>query len=298
MKPGRNAPRRATTAKSEQPLDGALPRLSVIITVRNEEKLLGHLLDSLAPQRHLAQVIVVDAMSADRTAEVARRHGASLPGFQLLRQSCRRGEGRNLGAAVATGDLLCFIDGDCIANAFWTERLVAAHAAAGSGAPTIVAGATRLVGFWAFTKLSRVELAFQGQDTSWPSCNLLYPKALFDELGGFDGRFVTAEDIDLNYRAAAAGARIVHAEDAIVYAQARDSITGFLRQAYWNGYGRKQLTLKHGKLWAQYSLGRMLRTNGASFWGLLRMAWGFFGYMAARRRKGLPSSLGATGGQS
>jgi hypothetical protein len=90
----------------------------------------------------------------------------------------------------------------------------------------------------------------------------------------------------------------VHAPDALVYAQARDSITGFLRQAYWNGYGRKQLTLKHGKLWAQYSLRRMLRTNGASFWGFLRMGWGFFGYMAARRRKGMPASLAATGGKS
>ena len=253
-----------------------------MVTVRNEAKHLRHLLDSLAPQRHLAQVIVVDAMSTDGTAAIAESYKGRLPGMVVVRQACRRGEGRNIGARLATGDLLAFIDGDCIANPFWLERLVQGWA---GQEDRVVAGSTQYVGFWAFTKLNRVELSRNGQDTSWPSCNLAYPRGLFERLGGFDGAFVTAEDIDLNYRAVAAGARIVHVPEAIVYAQARDSITGFLRQAYWNGYGRKQLTAKHGRLWHQYSLGRLLRINGASFWGVLRMAWGFLGYMAARTRR-------------
>lgn len=257
-----------------------MPEVSVVVTVRNEEKHLRHLLDSLAPQKHLREVIVVDAMSTDRTPEILAAYAGLVPGLKVIRKACGRGEGRNLGAAAASGPLLAFTDGDCIANAFWTQRLVAAW----DGKPDrIVAGGTRMLGFWAFTKLHRVELSVAGQDTSWPSCNLAYPKALFDRLGGFDTSFVTAEDIDLNFRAASSGAAIVHADDALVYAQARDSITGFLRQAYWNGYGRKQLTRKHGRLWSSYKLRDMLRLQGASFWGLLRMGWGFLGYMRARR---------------
>lgn len=257
----------------------AEPRVSVILTVRNEEGNLAHLLDSLVPQQHLHEVIVVDAASTDRTAGIARSYADRLPRLQVLVRPCRRGEGRNLGALQATGDLLAFIDGDCIANSFWLANLVKAWE---GEARRVVAGRTILTGYWAFTKLHRVELPNRGQDTTWPSCNLAYPRALFQSLGGFDERFVTAEDIDLNFRATEAGARIVHAPDAIVYARARDSIGGFLRQAYWNGYGRKQLTKKHGRLWSQYSFGDLAKRQGASMWGLMRAGTGMLGYLDAK----------------
>ncbi len=262
------------------------PRVSVILTVRNEEGNLGHLLDSLVPQQHLHEVILVDAASTDRTVAIAESYRGRLPNLRIVSRPCRRGEGRNLGARQATGDLLAFIDGDCIANSFWLERLVQAQ---GGGLDVVVAGRTILTGYWAFTKLHRVELPHKGQDTTWPSCNLAYPRALFDRIGGFDPRFVTAEDIDLNFRAVEAGARIVAAPEAIVYARARDSVSGFLRQAYWNGYGRKQLTARHGRLWHQYSFRDLARRQGASFWGLLRAAAGMIGYLDAKRGRRPPA---------
>ncbi len=252
--------------------------VSVVVTVRNESRHIRHLLDSLMRQAHLREVILVDAMSTDNTVERARSFEGLLP-LRIIQQPCSRGEGRNIGAAAATGDLLAFIDGDCIANANWTQRLWDAWQ---SDPRRVVAGRTDVIGFWAFTRLHRVELPHKGQDTTWPSCNLAYPRALFEELGRFDARFVTAEDIDLNYRAVAAGAAIIHAKDAIVYARARESVSSFLRQAYWNGFGRKQLTRKHGRLWHQYKLHEMLRLQGGSVWGLLRAGFGFLGYLSAK----------------
>lgn len=254
-----------------------MSKVSIVITVRNEARHIRHLLDSLVPQQSVREVILVDAMSTDGTADIAQEYQARLP-LRIVRQACRRGEGRNIGAALATGDLLVFTDGDCIANPFWTQRLLEAWAA---GPTRVVAGTTVLTGFWAFTRLDRVELPHQGQDTTWPSCNLAYPRALFERLGGFDAQFVTAEDIDLNFRAVRQGAKIVHAGDAIVYARARDSASAFLGQAYWNGYGRKQLTRKHGSLWKDYRLGRMARIPGG-FWGALRLGAGLCGYVAAK----------------
>lgn len=251
--------------------------VSVIVTVYNEAKHIRHLLDSLVHQEHLKEVIIVDAGSTDRTVEIARRYEGQMP-MHIIVEPCSRGAGRNIGANHATGDLLAFTDGDCIANANWLRAMVAAC----GDDETIVAGHTQTIGFWAFTKLHRVELPHRGQDTTWPSCNLAYPRRLFQRLLGFDTKLVTAEDIDLNYRAVETGARIVHAKDAIVYARARDSITGFLRQAYWNGFGRKQLTQKHGGLWHQYKLRDMVRLQGGSFWGILRMGFGFLGYIDAK----------------
>lgn len=253
--------------------------MSVVLTTRNEGKNLRHLLDSLVHQENLREVILVDSASEDDSVAVAETYRSRFPKLTILVQKCTRGEGRNLGAREATGDLLAFIDGDCIANSFWLRRLTRAW---GGDPMRIVAGQTILTGYWAFTKLHRVELPHLGQDTTWPACNLAYPRALFERLGGFDPQFITAEDIDLNLRAIEAGATILPVPDAIVYARARDSVTGFLRQAYWNGYGRKQLTRKHGGLWGQYKFGTLAKRQGASFWGTFRMGFGMLGYIDAK----------------
>jgi glycosyltransferase involved in cell wall biosynthesis len=260
-------------------------KVSVVLTTLNEGKNLRHLLDSLVHQENLHEVVLVDAGSDDDTVAVAESYRSRFPRLTILHQPSRRGEGRNAGARRATGDLLAFIDGDCIANAFWLRRLSRAW---GGESLRVVAGKTELTGYWAFTKMHRVELPHRGQDTTWPSCNLAYPRGLFERLGGFDPTFVTAEDIDLNLRAVEAGAKIVHDPDAIVYAKARDSITGFLRQAYWNGYGRKQLTSKHGKLWSQYSFRQMTKTLGG-VWGTMRMLVGMVGYLDAKLGRKAPS---------
>lgn len=255
------------------------PKISVVVTVLNEAKHLRDLLESLVVQEGPYEVLVVDAGSRDGTVEIARRFEQEFPGFRLLVHPGSRGESRNAGVAASTGDYVAFIDGDCIANAFWLKTLRKQ-----AGPDRIVAGRTLQIGYWAFERLERVELRRRGFDITFPSCNLLYPREAFLRLGGFDARFVTAEDIDLNFRAVEEGLGIVHAEDAMVYHRARDSVSGFLRQAYWNGYGRKQLTLKHGRLWHEYSFRRML-SGQLSVWGMARMMGAVMGYVACRLRE-------------
>lgn len=252
--------------------------VSVVVTVRNEAENLPRLLESLVQQSSLREVVIVDAMSTDGSADVANAWRGRLP-TTVIRQACGRGEGRNIGVAAARGGLVAFTDGDCVAHPQWTSRLAATWAGDNG---RVVAGRTVLTGYAPFTRLHRVELPHRGQDTTWPSCNLAYPKALLEQLGGFDAGFVTAEDIDLNYRAVSAGAKIVHDAQAIVYARARQSFGGFLRQAYWNGYGRKQLTRKHGRLWKDYSFRSLATFQGGSPFAILRMGAGLVGYLDAK----------------
>ena len=111
--PGISLGRRLRTppARGEQDRE---TRVSVIIPARNEEHNLPRLLDSLAaqPVRPL-EIIVVDDSSTDRTANIARRHGARvltsapLPeGWRGKTWACQQG------AAAAKGDLLLFLDAD------------------------------------------------------------------------------------------------------------------------------------------------------------------------------------------
>jgi glycosyltransferase involved in cell wall biosynthesis len=264
------------SADLDDPPPEAPGLLSVVVTVKNEVRHISDLLDSLLVQEEPWEVLVVDAESTDGTREIVQGYADENKGVRLITHAGTRGESRNVGVERARGDAVAFIDGDCIANPFWLARLRRALADA-----DVASGRTIEIGYWAFENLHRVELVIEGVDVTYPSCNLAYTVEAFEEAGGFDDWFHTAEDIDLNYRAVEAGLTFAQAEDAVVYHRARDSISGFLNQAYWNGYGRKQLTLKHGSLWSDYSFGRMIRSQ-ASFWGLVRLAAASFGYMACK----------------
>src|SRR5205085_1449093 len=49
------------------------------------------------------------------------------------------------------------------------------------------------------------------------TCNILYPRALLERLGGFDEAFTAGDDTDLALRARDAGAEIAGTDDAVVY---------------------------------------------------------------------------------
>jgi glycosyltransferase involved in cell wall biosynthesis len=272
-----SGPAAEQTGSSDEPT----LEISVVTTVLNERKGIRDLLDSLVLQRPAHEVVVVDAGSRDGTWEILQAYAARFPHVRPVRYPGTRGAGRNLGVRLARAPRVAFIDGDCIANTFWLEALLAVF---DKGAD-VVAGRTIYMGYWAFTNLHRVELPHKQQDTTWPSCNLAYDRQVFLDVGGFDERLITAEDIDLNYRTIDAGRRLVPATNAVVYARARDSVGGFLKQAYWNGYGRKQLTLKHGRLWGEYRFTDMLRAQ-SNLWGFIRLAWAMMGYIACKFKAG------------
>jgi glycosyltransferase involved in cell wall biosynthesis len=257
---------------------------SVVVTVRNEARHIRDLLDSLVVQEAPFEVLIVDADSTDGTRDLVRKYVEKYPFVRLFEHGGTRAASRNRGVAESKGDIIAFIDGDCIANPFWLHEL--RRSLEGSD---VAAGRTIQIGYWAFEALNRVELEHGGYDVTYPSCNLAYWKETFHQAGGFDGWFHTAEDIDLNYRAVDVGAKLAYNEDAIVYHRARDTVTKFLKQAYWNGYGRKQLTLKHGNLWGQYSFGRMIKSQ-ASFWGLLRLGTASLGYIVAKLKEKRPTA--------
>ena len=247
--------------------------VSVITTVRNEARNIAALLDSLVVQEPPFEIIVVDSYSEDATRDIVRRYEQRYDFIHLYIQGGTRGAGRNFGVRKAKGVVVAFIDGDAIVNPFWLKELR-------EGLPhaDIVAGRTIQIGYRPFEELERVELIVAGTDVTHPSSNLAYQKGVLDEIGGFDEWFVTAEDIDLNIRAVRAGHTIVFRAGAIVYHRTRASVYDFLRQAFWNGAGRKQLTLKHGALWSRYRPGQMLRQK-TSFWSLLRLSSALLGYV-------------------
>ncbi|HXZ12803.1 MAG TPA: glycosyltransferase family 2 protein [Candidatus Sulfotelmatobacter sp.] len=92
--------------------------ISAIIPARNEEASITRAVESVAAQPEIAEVIVVDDQSSDRTGEILRGLASRIPKLRVLET---RGlptgwTGKNyavsLGAAAAQGEWLLFTDAD------------------------------------------------------------------------------------------------------------------------------------------------------------------------------------------
>ncbi|MGQ0534590.1 MAG: glycosyltransferase [Methanobacteriota archaeon] len=249
--------------------------ISVVTTTKNEEKNIRVLLDSLVAQDGPHEVIVVDSASSDRTPQIVREYEARYPGIvRLVEKPGKRPYSMDQGVQVAKGDAVAFIGGDDRAAPGWIaglRRALRVH--------DVVAGRIEDEGNPKFAALDRVELTFRGFDVSFPGTNTAYRTEAYRAVGGLDPWFVTAEDIDLNLRVVMQGYKIGHTEDAVVYRRAREGLKPFFMQAFWNGYGRKQLTLKHGRLWSKYSIPAIARTQMTSAFGLLRLFSAGLGYL-------------------
>lgn len=82
------------------------PRVTVVVPTRDEEGLIGEIVDAVRP--HGDEVLVVDGHSTDRTREIAAAHGARV----ILDHGKGKGEALRLALAEATGDVVVFIDAD------------------------------------------------------------------------------------------------------------------------------------------------------------------------------------------
>ena len=251
--------------------------VSIVLKVRNEEDNISDALDSLVVQEAPVEIIIVDGFSTDRTQEIVKEYAARYPFVHLYSAGCTRGDSLNFGLQQAKADIIALTDGDCIANPNWIKEIRRCIVEMGVD---MVAGRSINIGLNAWEKLDRVELYNKGFDCTWPGCNLAFRRKVFETVGGVDPWFVTAEDIDFNLRATDAGYNLVHNPRAIVYNRTRGTFYGFCHQAFWNGAGRKQLTMKHGVLWERYDPLRMFRQR-MTFWAMVRLgfAWlGYFGY--------------------
>jgi mycofactocin system glycosyltransferase len=101
------------------PAGPAAPEVTVIIPVRDRLDMLDRCLAAVGRDQ---PVIVVDDASRDpaAVARVTARHGA-----KLIRRDLNGGPGaaRNTGLAVATSELVAFVDSDCEPSPDWIGRL-------------------------------------------------------------------------------------------------------------------------------------------------------------------------------
>jgi len=198
--------------------------VAVVIPTARRETRLAFALDALARQtlpRDRFEVIVVRAEDPGPTV-------AGPPSLRVRFLAAAASSGpaakRNIGWRAASAPLVAFTDDDCRPAPGWLERLV--EVAGPDPSEVVLQGRTepdpdeltRLHGL-------AVTQAIPAPSGWYETCNIAYPRALLERLGGFDERFagedrgdypVGGEDTDLGLRAIAAGAEERFVADAVV----------------------------------------------------------------------------------
>jgi len=215
--------------------------MSVVIAAYNEEKTLGDCLDSLLAQtapRDSYEIIVADDGSADKTREVAESRGVRV----VTQPNLGPAAARNLGARHARGDLLLFIDADSVPDARCIEAMAAAFAdpdlAGASGEKK-----TRQKNLWA--RLVQIEYDYKyDRLAAHPTIDFVdsstaaYRRDILLSNGGFDPNLKEAEDVDLSFRLAERGYRLILIPEAITYHTHPESLAHYLRRKFQYARGR------------------------------------------------------------
>lgn len=229
-------------------------KVSVIIPTLGESRELERVLGSLAAQDFPSadfELIVVGNRTSSYLDRLAGRWSERCPGFQLAYTgSLGVNRARNLGIARARGEILVFLDDDCVpANARYLHDVVILHARH----PQAVAiggfyePAPRC-GFWAraYVEISR----------EWLACANLGPEAALDLVGGnvsykrgllgecwrFDPTIVFGgAETEFHARLLQAGHTFVLSEAIPVRHRPSFGFTGFLRRAFRQGHRRELL---------------------------------------------------------
>lgn len=198
------------------------PKVSVVIPhYRDVEnlKICLHALEAQSYPRDAFEIIVADNGSPEAEAVRAAAGDARL----VIARERGAGPARNAGAAAARGEMLAFIDSDCVPQPQWLAEGVAALSRfdfAGGRVTVLIADPRRMTAVEAFEKVFAFDNeAYVTKKGFTGSGNLFCPRALFEKVGGF--RVGVSEDVEWSHRATAAGFRLGFAPNATVGHPAR-----------------------------------------------------------------------------
>ncbi|MGZ5322224.1 MAG: glycosyltransferase [Solirubrobacterales bacterium] len=232
--------------------DADTPFVSVVIPVRNGADKIADCLDSVLAGEYpeeRREILVVDNGSTDGTGDVIR----SRPVTYLHEPRPGVSNARNRGIAAARGEIVAFVDGDCVAEPRWLPELARPFADPEVGcvagelghapAETVAERqATRMFGGWQ-------RYAVSSNPPYAITANAAYRRDVLDDIGPFDPRMPRAQDVELGLRfSERSPLRLAYAEDAVVRHRHRSTQRAFFRQQLGWSYGAGLVAAKYHAL--------------------------------------------------
>ena len=227
------------------------PKVSVVVTVFNEEKTIDFLLKSLKNQTYLpAEVVIVDGGSDDATFKKLKGWQKKWQRLKLYYQEGNRAVGRNLAIKKARYHLIAITDAGCLPEKHWLKALVNKQ---------IETKADVVAGYYRGLAKTSLEEAIIPYVLVMPdkvdpksflpaTRSMLLTKEAWKKVAGFDESLDSSEDYDFAVRLKQAGLKMTFSQEAVVNWYPRTSLIDFATMiaefAFWDakaGHLRKKV---------------------------------------------------------
>lgn len=214
------------------------PAISVIIPTLNEAKYIHYAAEGLARQTFKDfEVIVVDGGSRDKTRAIAKKFAKV-----ILAKGANVSRSRNIGAKMARGTILMFLDGDTklgpSALAEYDRTLNNGYIAATGPIYPLEKTKRRVRMAYKFVTVDLIRLSIIFGVPSLVGANFSVRKDVFDRVHGFNESYITSEDWDLSQRVKKFG-KIAYLGKAVALTSARRTLAWGL--SYYTKYTLKNI---------------------------------------------------------
>lgn len=268
---------------TESVTDGAGPEIAVVVPSHDRPLRLRWLLNALAEQtlaRDRFEVIVGHDSAGPETEALLRSHPLASAGVlrhvTLEPGSAPPGRNRNAAWRLARAPIIAFTDDDCRPPPEWLEQ---ALGTARRHPGAIVQGATApdpdegMIGFWAPWVASQSIVP----PRPWAqACNIVYPKDVLEDCGGFPEDMYVGEDTALAETARARGVPYVGAAEVLTFHAIHEASLPGIARAGLRWGGLPLLIKRHPRLRQEFPLGLFYRREhlwllvAAVGWTLMR----------------------------
>jgi len=208
--------------------------VSIIMPVFNAEKTIRLCLDSIYALNYPSdryEVIVVDNGSTDSSADIISNY----PVRYISKPDGTISSVRNAGALQANGEILAFVDSDCLVDKEWVNealKILADNSVGVTGSGYLTSDTyTWVEKAWLYEsrhKPFRTEFL--------PGGNLIARAEVFKRINGFDEKLTTSEDADFCMRAIRAGYQVINSCDIrTVHLGNAKTLAQFIKKEIWYG---------------------------------------------------------------
>jgi len=225
-------------------------KVSIVVCTYNRRRMFNECLESLLNQSYPKdkyEIIVVDSSDdyseslAENYKEKARKKGIELK--YIYQKPSGISAARNLGIRNARGEIICFIDDDCIADRKWLEDLVRAfeEGVGGVGGNIVCVKPRTLIEKYCERN---IPLDTRRRDLSYiPTCNAAYLKSLIEN--EIDTSLRNYGDRALSLKVQSKGFLLKHISSAVVFYRYRSDLMKLMIQFYYYGRGHVQFNRKY-----------------------------------------------------
>jgi cellulose synthase/poly-beta-1,6-N-acetylglucosamine synthase-like glycosyltransferase len=225
---------------SEPESPSSTDRVSLVIPAKNAASTLRPCLDAVAPlvaEGALEEILLVDDGSTDDTAAIA----AEYPVRVLRTGGIGRGGARNLGWREVRSPLIWFIDSDCVAE---PDALALLRPPMADPKVAAVGGSygnmrpESLIACLIHEEIVERHRVMPSEVDFLATFNVLYRRSVLAAVGGFNERYLRAQDAELAFRVKAHGETLrFEARSRVKHFHSR-SLPGYLRAQRHQGYWR------------------------------------------------------------